>query len=260
MGIKNRIYFRWARQAYREMNGIIAISQAVKESLIDCFDIPPKNISVVYHGVERRFFENPGVKSPFTDQPYFFYAGGSDSRKRLKLMLSAYKHIHKEVPEHLVFCGTRTWVQNMNLLRLIKRHGIAARVHFLKHVTDRELIALYRGATAFLFPSLYEGFGLPVLEAQAAGCPVITSRLSALPEVAREGAIYLDGTDEDINTSQLSAAMLDLSTDIQKREELKKVGLVNAESFTWEKTAADTLTVYQNVLKGNMDINFQSER
>jgi glycosyltransferase involved in cell wall biosynthesis len=248
MGIKNRIYYQWARKAYREVSAVIAISHAVKESLVDYFDIPPEKITVVYHGVEQRFFADPGVKSPFTEHPYFFFAGGSDPRKRLKLILNAYADICEDIPEHLVLCGSRTWIQKMDLLRVIKKHDLETRVHFLKHVADRELIALYRGATAFLFPSLYEGFGLPVLEAQAAGCPVITSRLSALPEVAREAAVYLEGTDKDTNSTQLSAAMRDLSSDSQKREELRKRGLANAASFTWEKTAADTLDVYQKVL------------
>jgi glycosyltransferase involved in cell wall biosynthesis len=260
MGIKNRIYYHWARKAYREVSAIIAISHAVKESLVDYFDIPPEKVAVVYHGVERRFFANPGVKPPFTEHPYFFFAGGSDPRKRLKLILNAYADICEDIPEHLVLCGSRTWIQKMDLLRVIKKHGLATRVHFLKHVTDKELIALYRGATAFLFPSLYEGFGLPVLEAQAAGCPVITSRRSALPEVAREAAVYIEGTDEDTNTSQLSAAMLELSADIRKREELKKLGFVNAASFTWKKTAADTLAVYQKVLMGDFPLNIQSHR
>lgn len=260
MGIKTSIYFRWARKAYSEVSGIVAISHAVKKSLMDYFDIPPEHIAVVYHGVERRFFENPGVISPFTEHPYFFYAGGADTRKRLKLILTAYARLRNNVPEHLVLCGSWTWIQKMELLRMIKKLGITDCVHILKHVTDKELIALYCGATAFVFPSLYEGFGLPVLEAQAAGCPVITSRLSALPEVAREAAVYLEGTDEEDNTVQLTAAMLALSTDIQRREELRKQGLVNAASFTWEKTASDTLAVYQKVLKGDFPLNIQSQR
>jgi len=260
LGVKNRIYFRWARKAYNGVSGIVAISHAVKQSLMDYFDIPPEKIAVIYHGVEGRFFENPGVKSPFAEHPYFLYAGGADKRKRLDLILTAYASIKNDIPEHLVLCGGWDRIQKIKLFLMIKKLGITDCVHILKHVADKELVALYRGATAFVFPSLYEGFGLPVLEAQAAGCPVITSRLSALPEVAREAAVYLEGTDEDENIVQLTAAMLELSTDIQKREELRTQGLVNAASFTWEKTASDTLSVYQKVLKGDFPLNIQSQR
>ncbi|MFC2164535.1 glycosyltransferase family 4 protein [Acidobacteriota bacterium] len=260
MGIKARIYFRWARKAYREVSGIVAISHAVKQSLMDHFSIPPEHIAVIYHGVESRFFENPGIKPPFAEHPYFLYAGGADKRKRLDLIMTAYARIQNDVPEHLVLCGSWPWTQKIRLLRMIKKLGIRDNVHILKHVTDKELIALYRSATAFVFPSLYEGFGLPVLEAQAAGCPVITSRLSALPEVAREAAVYLEGTDEEDNIVQLTAAMLKLSTDIQGREELRTKGLVNAASFTWKKTASDTLAVYQKVLQGDFPLDIQSER
>jgi len=260
LGIKNSIYYRWARKAYSGVSGVIAISQAVKKSLMEYFDIPSERIAVVYHGVERHFFRNPGVTSPFTGHPYFFYAGGADPRKRLNLILTAYARTRKDIPEHLVLCGSWTWLQRVKLLRMINKLSLTGCVHTLKHVSDKELIALYQGATAFVFPSLYEGFGLPVLEAQAAGCPVITSRLSALPEVARKAAVYLEGTDEEKSIEQLAAAMLELSTDTHRREELRREGFLNAASFTWGKTASDTLAVYKKVLHKDYPLNLQSQR
>ena len=248
--VPSRFYFAWAKRAYRRVNGVIAISEAVKRSLVEKFGVPAKNIAVVHHGVEACFFEDPGIEAPYPGGRYFFYAGGLDQRKRIDLILSSFAAVKNDVAEHLVLCGHWDARDTMRLGKTANDLGIGDRVHRLEYVTDRQVIALYRGATAFLFPSLYEGFGLPVLEAQAAGCPVITNRLSALPEVGKDAVLYLDDMGEGGDVERMGSALKRLSTDGDLRRELISAGVKNARAFTWEETARKTKDVYLRLLAG----------
>jgi alpha-1,3-rhamnosyl/mannosyltransferase len=264
-----KVYYRWLRGALQRVDAVIAISEAVKASLVERLDLPPAKVAVVPHGVEPRFFAPPdpddgarlaalGVRAPF-----FFYGGGADPRKRLDLLLDAFADARRDVPEQLVLCG-HMGRRAQGLRAHIARLGVGDRVALLPYIDEAALLALYRGATAFVFPSLYEGFGLPILEAQAAGCPVITARRSAMPEVAGDAALYIDAnTDADAASDAapphpddptarraLTAHLITLSADADARARLRALGLANAHTFTWARTATLTLRAYARALTG----------
>ncbi len=246
-----KVYYKWLKGALRKVDAVIAISQAVKESLVEQFGLPPEQIAVVPHGVEPRFFEEPPAdttNSP-TKVPYFFYGGGVDPRKRVELILDALASIQHDIPEHFVLCG-QTHGRTKQIQQYIHSLGLGSRVKMLPYVTDAELVGLYRGATGFVFPSLYEGFGLPILEAQAARCPVITTRRSAMPEVAGSAALYLEPADEFTERAALANHMRALSQDAALRARLANEGQENARRFTWQHTAALTLRTYQRAISG----------
>lgn len=245
-----KIYYKWLKGALRKVDAVIAISQAVKDSLMERFGLPHTQIAVVPHGVEPRFFEEPPTHTTTPHgAPYFFYGGGVDPRKRVELILDALASVQNDIPEHLILCG-QTHGRTKQIQQRIHSLGLQARVKMLPYVTDAELVGLYRGATGFVFPSLYEGFGLPILEAQAARCPVITTRRSAMPEVAGSAALYLEPADEPTERAALAQHMRALSQDSTLRTQLAQEGLENARRFTWQNTAALTLLAYQRALSG----------
>ena len=127
---------------------------------------------------------------------------------------------------------------------MIDRSGISDRIHLIGYVTDEQLQALYHSATVYVHPSLFEGFGLPVLEAMAAGCPVVTSSISSLPEVAGDGAILVPPSDE----RALASALNDVLSDQEARGALSRAGLKRSSEFTWERTAQLTMDVYRGLL------------
>ena len=138
----------------------------------------------------------------------------------------------------LVIAGSKGWLSN-KIYKLPKRLGIEHKVKFLGYVADEKLPALYSGAKALLFPSLFEGFGLPILEAQACGCPVLTSNTSSMPEVAGKGAIYVD----PYNIDDIVKGMERLKRE-GERGKLIKAGFENIKRFSWEKCARETLRVF----------------
>lgn len=176
---------------------------------------------------------------------YALYVGTLQPRKNLRRLLLAYaKNSTKyDVHWHLVFAGA-PGKQATELMALAASLGISNRVHFLGYVADETLAALYHGAHIFVFPSLFEGFGLPVLEAQHYGVPVMCANNSSLPEVAGDAALLVDPTDVDA----IADAMLRLSEDEALRQQLIERGYANANRFSWKKAARETLAVFEKVL------------
>jgi glycosyltransferase involved in cell wall biosynthesis len=178
--------------------------------------------------------------------PYYaLYVGTLQPRKNLRRLLLAYAKLvqQQKITWHLVLAGAPGW-QPEDLTGLTTALAISERVHFLGYVPDEHLSALYRGAQFFAFPSLFEGFGLPVLEAQSYGVPVMTANNSSLPEIAGDAALLVDPTDVDA----IADAMLRLSVDEPLRQQLIDAGYANASRFSWEKAARETLAVFEKVL------------
>jgi glycosyltransferase involved in cell wall biosynthesis len=266
-----KVYYAWLRAALRRVDAVIAISQAVKDSLIDRFDLPAAQIAVVPHGVEPRFFCPPeeaegadetqaaatlraadlaDLRALGVSGPFFFYGGGADPRKRLDMVIEAFAAARADTPERLVLCG-HMGRRGAALKATAARLGVRERVTFLPYVSEASLLSLYRRATAFVFPSLYEGFGLPILEAQAARCPVITARRSAMPEAAGAAALYLEPDEPEAERRALTDHLRALSADAALRARLRDAGQANARRFTWERTAALTVRAYQRALSGD---------
>jgi glycosyltransferase involved in cell wall biosynthesis len=218
---------------------VIAISQATKHDLVQLAHIPAEKISVVHHGVAPRF--NVAAPQPPTRDPYFLYVGTIQPRKNLLRLIEAFtKALPQLGNQRLVIVGRRGWL-SAPIEQRAAALGIADRVEFHGYVEDSQLRELLAGATAFLFPSLYEGFGLPVLEAMASGIPVLTSTTSALPEVAGDAAFLVDPTD----TQAIAAGIIQLATNSDLRYDLKHRGFQRIQQFTWEACARATLAVLQ---------------
>jgi glycosyltransferase involved in cell wall biosynthesis len=242
--IKQRLYLSFITNfQLKSATKLIAVSQATKEDLVKKVGVKKEMITVVYEGVDRNLFKpKEGVVlsnslKQFGVVPggYFLFVGTIQPRKNLERLIRAYAQANVE-PE-LVLVGAKGWLSD-KIYKLPKKLGIEDRVKFLGRVEDTKLPALYSGAQAFLFPSLFEGFGLPILEAFSCNCPVLTSKTSSMPEVAGKAAILIDPYDIDSISDGIKKTM---GKDI--RSKLIKEGREQLKQFSWESAAQKTLGV-----------------
>lgn len=226
---------------------IITISEASKRDIVRLCGVSAEKVTVTLLAADRRFSRcAPAHGQQPAERPYILSVGTLEPRKNLPNLLRAFAAARKKGLTHrLVVTGASGWGASP-LARIVAGLGLAADVTFTGFIDDDELPALYGGAEFFVYPSLYEGFGLPVLEAMASGTPVITSRVSSLPEVAGEAAVLIDPHSE----AELAAAMLKLAADGSLRSAMRDKGLVQANLFSWERTVAETRSVYERVLHG----------
>lgn len=243
---------RMIRRALVRGDRIIADSQNTRSDLMEYFDIDGRKIRVIYPGVADRFrarleaaeldrrLANLGI-----ERPYVLFVGNPKPHKNLDNVVQAFARAVKdgEIPDRLVCVGDRGASQ-FKIRQRAEQLGIGERLRLLGHVADEELPAIYQGARLFLYPTLYEGFGLPVVEAMASGTPVVTSNTSALKEVA-------DGYAELVNPLDVPAmaqAIRKVLGDEQRRLALARRGLRRADDFRWERTAELTLEVYTRAI------------
>ncbi len=237
MGRRDRLIFRTvvprsARRAAR----VLAVSERTKRDLIELYDISEKKIVVTPNGVDPAFTPN-GPRA--ADEPYALFVGALQPRKDVTVAIEALALLGSGVPRLVVVGqdkGGRAEAE-----QAVERNGLAGRVEFRGHVPQEELAALYRGAACLVFPSRYEGFGLPVVEAMASGTPVVATTAGALPEVAGGAAILV----EERNPVALAGG---IERAIADRERLVAAGLKRARLFTWAETARRTLAVYRELL------------
>ncbi len=232
---------RWCLRAAQR---VIAISQATKNDLVRHYGADPERIVVVHLGCSNLFRppDDPGqiaaIRACYAlESPYFLYIGTIQPRKNLTRLIEAFARAGAD-DALLVIAGRRGWLSEP-IVRRVAELGLTNRVRFPGYVPDADLPALLSGALAFVFPSLHEGFGMPVLEAMACGAPVLTSTTSALPEVAGDAALLVDPCDTDA----IAAALRRLAADAPLRASLRARGLERAAGFTWERTARETLDV-----------------
>ena len=234
----------FTRNAVRRADRIIAISESTKRDLCSLFTVPADRIDVVHHGVDHALFRADGAPAKRA-APYILSVGTLQPRKNYSLLFRAFKKVCEtwREPLELVIVGQPGWMWEP-IEAEAKASPVADRIHWLGYVPDEELPPLYRGATLVAMPSLYEGFGLPLLEAMACGAPVIASSASCFPEVCGDAARLIDPTDEQA----WADAMRELLGDAAKRNELRRLGLARATTFTWHRTAEQTLAVYHRVV------------
>jgi len=245
----NRLYLRmFARWTCRRAAGILAISQAAREDLIRRWGLPPERITVAYPGVDPRFRPLPAEEvAAFRarrglPERFILYVGTLEPRKNLGVLLEAIARLSPPVP--LILVGGKGWKPAfLPRLRELEREGRARWVGF---IPDEELPLWYNAATVFAYPSRYEGFGMPPLEAMACGTPVIAARAASLPEVVGEAGLLVDPMDGEAWTEGLSTLLWDEAL----REALRARGLARAARFTWEATAAATVRLYRRLLSG----------
>jgi glycosyltransferase involved in cell wall biosynthesis len=226
-----RVSTYWATKA---ADTVIAISQATADDLVAYTGIARERVVVVPHGVSPRFAPDTATPQPW--QRYMVYVGTLQPRKNLMRLIQAFAVAQCQPHTQLLIAGRAGWLSEP-LQAEITRLGLTERVHLLGFVPDAQLPALLAGARAFVFPSLYEGFGMPVLEAMAAGTPVICANTSALPEVAGDAACLVD----PLSVPDIAAAMTRMDHDDMWHAQLRQRGLERVQSFTWQTCARQTL-------------------
>ena len=244
-------YARWMPFSYRKADLIIADSLHTKKDIIALLKIPAQKIRVIHLAVSKDFKpirSKPVLKRIYKKyqigEKYLLHVGTIEPRKNLPFLVRAFALAVREgLLENLVITGKRGWYYE-DLFKLIEELNLKSRIIFTGYVDEKDLPALYSGATALVFPSLYEGFGLPPLEAMACGTPVVSSSTSSLPEVVGRAGILLPPKDERLWAKNLCK----ISQDKALRQTLSALGLRQAKKFTWEATARQTIEVYKEVL------------
>ena len=230
---------------------VLTDSHCSRSDLVRHLKLPPERVHVVHLGIDPCFAPVPeGAARRIARErygirlPYALYVGGINARKNIARLFQAYALVRRHHPDlTLVVAGKRQW-QTAEIDAVFRQLGLEPYVQFTGYVADADLPALYSAAEVFVFPSLYEGFGLPPLEAMACGTPVVTSNVSSLPEVVGDAALTIDPYD----VAGLAAAIERVLADAALRAELRAKGLARAQQFTWEHAARATLAVYEQVL------------
>jgi len=228
---------------------IITVSNFSKKELVKLYKINHNKIEVIYEGVpemeEVNEKEIKDILSKFKiNKPYFFYVGNWRPRKNLPGLIKAFKLFkEKNKLEYLLVIGGRKDKRFLNLEKEIKNHQLEERIILTDTLTQKEVSALYRKAIALTFPSYYEGFGLPVLEAQSLGVPVLTSNTSSLPEIAGKAALYIN----PYEIKDIAKGIERIAFDEKLRENLIKNGYENIKRFSWRKAAQQLLNIFHSL-------------
>ena len=254
--LPNRAALLYARvmigRALRRADRIITVSFNSKRDLVDYFGISPARIDVVYNGVAKRFREDvtseekERVATKYgLPRPYLLFLGGEKPHKNVRNVLRAFTQASREsaLPHALVLAGPMP-ANKSRVEALIQGLDLSTRVFRPGIVPEEDLPGLFGGSEALLYPTLYEGFGLPVVEAMACGVPVLTSSTSALQEIAGGYALLVDPMD----VSAIAKGIAEIATNAQRRAELVALGRRRAADFSWDRAAAQTLKVYAEAL------------
>jgi len=242
------------KRSIREADAIIAISESTRQDILNVFHVPDRKITVTYLGVDHSTFNSNAslaaiekVKKKFRiTKSYIFYLGTIEPRKNVDLLLKAFERVKDRTDANLqlVLSGKIGWKVD-NLMKAIRSLVNSGDVVHTGYISEEEAACLYNGAEAFVYPSQYEGFGIPVLEAMACGCPVIASNSSSLPEVVGDAGVLV----EPNNMEELAEAILKVLHDGDLRHALKAKGIQRAAHFTWERTAKTTRDLYASLRK-----------
>jgi glycosyltransferase involved in cell wall biosynthesis len=255
--LRNRLAYAYARTsmwtATRQASRILTVSEASKRDILHFFDIPPEKVQVVYNAIDHRFLTAPDeattdrVRQRYQlDHPFVLYVGNIRPHKNLERLIDAFGRARPRGPEGLKLVVIGDEVSKYPSLRqTVHRHKLDKHVRFLGFQPHETLASFYRLAAAFVFPSLYEGFGLPPLEAMACGTPVVTSNVSSLPEVAGDAALLVD----PYNVEAIAEGLVIVLTDEARRQRMIVRGLARARQFSWAESVARIHAVYQEVLR-----------
>lgn len=250
------LHRRWHRRFFPAMmrwsahhaDRLIAISESTRHDVIRLLGVAADRIVAIPLAGSPAFRVLPAAEVAAVCQrrglvpgQYLCYVGVLEPRKNVPTLIDAYARIAGAFPGvSLAIVGRNGW-EYEDIFRRVTEHGLGDRVRFLGHVPQDDLVALYNGARAFVYPSRYEGFGLPILEAMQCGTPVVTTTASSMPEVAGEAALLVEPTD----VAALADAIARLLSDDTVARDLSARGIARAATFSWERCAADTLGVYR---------------
>jgi glycosyltransferase involved in cell wall biosynthesis len=245
-------YLRFITWAATKSSKVITISNFSKKEILNFFKVPNQKIKVIYPGVQKEFSvkEREGeeiLRKLNVRKPYFFYIGLIVPYKNILNLLKAFKIVNKKYPDYKLILAGYLRPELLNLEDAIKKLNLQEKVEYVGPVKEKEKAVLYKNSVALIFPSLHEGFGLPVLEAQSLGVPVLTSNVTALPEVAGEGALYVD----PYNVEEIAKGMERIAFDENLRRDLIKKGFENVKRFSWKKAAKELLKVFKEVYENS---------
>ncbi len=243
----------WTAYSVKQASKILTISNSSKDDIMKEYKVEKDRVVVTHLGIKETVTLTPHIysmsqlkaKYDLTDN-YILFVGTLQPRKNITRLIKAFAKVAKDekLPKdlQLVIVGRKGWLYE-EILDAPKELGIEEHVKFLENVEDDELPYFYKNALCFVLPSLYEGFGLPVLEAMKQGCPVITSNISSLPEAGGDAALYVDPEDID----DIAEKITQLVKSEKLRKELVEKGKAQVKKFSWEKTAKETLEVLKEV-------------
>lgn len=247
----NYLYLNAAMPLFvRRANAVIAISESSKRDLVRLYRVPPEKVSVVYEAAAPHF--KPAAPERIAlvrgryalPECFMLTVGTIEPRKNLSRLLDALALVRKTGADvKLVVVGKRGWLDE-EFFRRLEDHACRDSVQLLGHVPDDDLPCLYGAANLCIVPSIYEGFGLPVLEAMACGTPVACSRASSLPELGGDAALYFNPT----SVEEMSAGVCRILRDESLRDGMRVRGLAQAGRFSWVRAAEETMAVYEKVL------------
>jgi len=229
----------FAEQVLKRADRLIAVSENTRQDAIRLLGIDPARVEVIYSGVAEVFFDAQPAPA---ERPYALFVGAIEPRKNLNLLLDAWQASRLYQDFDLKIAGPAGWSSQTTMARLASQ---PAGVRYLGYVAEDELPGLTAGASVFVYPSLYEGFGFPVAQAMAAGVPVVTSNVACLPEIAGDGGIFVDPRSE----TELASALKKLFDAPALREQYGRAGRQRAERYRWEQCARQSLAFFHNVLR-----------
>lgn len=248
----------WGGYSVKRAAKVITISNSAKSDIIREYGIAEAKVRVAYLGVKEvgasKMSKKEILDKHSIEEPFILFVGTLQPRKNIVRLIEAFSAVIHPRGESalapagvgkklkLVIIGRKGW-QYEEILEAPEKFGVADSVRFLENVTDEELPAFYESAKLFLLPSLYEGFGLPILEAMKYGCPVLTSNVSSLPEAGGNAAVYFDPE----NVSDIAEKIEKVLSDETLRVKMKKKGLEQAKKFSWERSATQVIEVLESV-------------
>lgn len=255
MGLPRKLYHKLKiapQLVFRRADKIITCSVSSSRDLIKIFKVSPRKIKMIYMGVSDTFrvIDNAKAKKLMkgkfnVTKNYILYVGRNEPHKNIKALVIAYAKLPEYIRSRydLVLAGREDEKYNQSVRQLISKYGIEKNVVFTGYVEESDLPYIYSGASIYVQPSFYEGFGLPILEAMACGVPVVASNTSSLPEVGGDAALYSNPMD----VYEMSANIKKLLEDSVLREEMVRRGLRQAKNFTWFSAANSLLECFNNI-------------
>jgi glycosyltransferase involved in cell wall biosynthesis len=236
---------------------VLTVSEFSRAAILRAYDIPSEKVRAIPNAANPDFRPigrdraQKAVRDRFGfDAPFVFSVGDLQPRKNQIGLIAAFAQLlnrHPQLRHHLVLSGKETWY-TPKVLDAARNSGFASRIHFTGFVPDQELLELYNACDCFVFPSFYEGFGLPILEAMACGRAVACSNTAAMPEVADGAGLLFNPRDTD----DITRALKDILLDSELRNRMERLGLQRAATFTWQKSARATLEVYSEVVEAQV--------